>query len=104
MGYSQQGGEDLAQGFNMKVAKVSFLSIIAFLLTTSNLYSQTERLNNLLRNNFNDAFLSLEKGIDKSVFEKESFENHSNQILKTAITCWCCEVNKLFNHETREEI
>ena len=66
----------------MKIVKVFFLSIFAFLLITSNLHSQTEQLNKVLRSNFQITFPSLEKGIDKSAFEKESFENHSNQILK----------------------
>ena len=68
----------------MKFVRASFLLMIIFLLATSNLNSQTEQLNHLLRSNFNDAFPTHEKGIDNNVFEKESFENHSNQILKTA--------------------
>ena len=66
----------------MKIVKVSFLLMITFLLATSNLHSQTEQINQVLRNNFIDTSPSLDKGIDKGVFEKEGFENHSNQIFK----------------------
>jgi len=55
------------------------LSIIVILFAVSNLYSQTERLDELLKHKSSDQFLSYEEGVDKSVFE-----NHSNQILKTA--------------------
>jgi len=66
----------------MKFVRALFLLIIVFLLITSNLHSQTEQLHKVLRSNFQDTFHSLEKCIDKSVFEKESFENYSNRILK----------------------
>ena len=63
----------------MKFVRALFLLIIVFLLISSNLYSQTEQLHKVLKSNFQDTFPSLEKGIDKSVFE-----NHSSKILKTA--------------------
>jgi len=67
----------------MKFGKVFFLLIITFLLTTSNLHSQAEQLNKVLRSNFKDSFLSLEGNLDKGVFEKESFENQLNKIIYT---------------------
>ena len=54
------------------------LSIIVILFAVTNLYTQTERLGELLKNNIKDPFFQNEEGFDKGVFE-----NHSNQILKT---------------------
>ena len=56
------------------------LLTMMILLTVTNLYSQPERLDELLKNKIKDPLFQNEEGFNKSVFE-----NHSNQILKTAI-------------------
>jgi len=60
------------------------LTIIVLLLAVTNLYPQSERLDELLKNNNNDKFLSHEGEIVKNVLEKDNFENHPSQILKAA--------------------
>ena len=68
----------------MKFVKALFLSIIITLLISSNLHSQTEQFNKVLRNNFKDTFTTPGKTIENNRINKESFENQSNQILKAA--------------------
>jgi len=61
----------------MRFEMKSILSIVVVLFACSNLYSQSERLDELLKHKNSDQYLSYEEGVDKSVFE-----NRSNQILK----------------------
>ena len=63
----------------MKIVKVSFLLIIAFLLTTLNIYSQLGRASDLINSGFTFKSPSNERKFDANILKTKSIENQLNK-------------------------